>query len=357
MVATINLTDRHMKNKNFPDKAIDVMRSAVKLVSRRPEEERIVTESDIRTVVSNETCIPLDDFNDRRLNELNGMPKRVKESVIGQDIVVDKVCDAVIRGRLGMSDNNKPIASFIFAGSSGVGKTLLSSVLGSEIGSIVEVDMSYYKNKNSVSDFIGTKLYGSKSGLCDKVWKKPYSVVVLDKIEKACPEIIDIVTSIIEKGYILSSDGPKIDFTNTIIILTTNIGEDIIINSEDDSVEKNVVSKVKEVFNNGLCEKVDDILVFKKLSYEDIRKITSKCLLSTSEQFEKLKIKVEFDDQIAEFLSKEDNGINLNMSYVYKRIKEEISTPILNMIVSKKVDKYKTIKCVVIDNKIQFNIV
>ncbi len=360
IIATINLTDRHMRNKNFPDKAIDVMRSAVKLASRRPEGERIVTEQDIKEIISNETCIPLDDFNDSKLDELNNMPERIKKIVIGQDNVVDKVCGAVIRGRLGMSEVNRPRASFIFAGPSGVGKTLLCDILGVEIGSMVEIDMSYYKDKNSIADFTGAKLHGSKTELSDKVWKQPYSVVVFDKIEKACPEVIDIITSILEKGYMLSSGGRRIDFTNTIIIMTTNIGEDIIIGNESENsenIEKSVISRVSSRFSNGICGKVDDILVFKKLLDKDVKKIISKCLSDTVSQLERLKIKVEFDDEVVEFLSKQSGDTYLGMLYICKQVKDKISIPISNMVVSKKIDKSKKIKCTVVEDKIKFNII
>lgn len=356
IIATIDLADRHMRNKNFPDKAIDVMRSAVKLVSRRSE-ERIVTERDIKVVVSNETCIPLDDFDENFLDKLNEKFEKIKSSIIGQDSVVSKVCDAVIKSRLGISDPNKPRASFIFSGPSGVGKTLLCDLLGKEVGSIVEVDMSYYKDKSSISDFTGARLNGSRVAICDRIWKKPYSVVVFDKIEKACPEVIDIITSILEKGYMLSLDGRRIDFTNTIIIMTTNIGEDAIIDGESNNIEKSVISRVRGRFNNGLCRKVDDILIFKKLSDEDIKKITCKCLAETSDQLKKLKIKVEFDDKVAEFLSKQSDDIYLGMLSICKQITDKISIPISNMFISKKVSKSKTIKCVVVDNEIQFNII
>ena len=357
ITTTIELTNRHMRNKHFPDKAIDVLRSAVKMASRRPEGERIVTEQDVRLVISNETSIPLNDFDDSNLDELNNMSERIKKSVIGQDSVVDKVCDAVIRGRLGMSNADRPRASFIFAGPSGVGKTLLCNVLGVEIGSIVEVDMSYYTDKKSIADFTGTRLHGSKTELSDRVWKKPYSVVVFDKIEQACPEVVDIITSILEKGYMLSSGGRKIDFTNTIIIMTTNIGEEIITDNESENIEKNVISMVSSKFSNGLCRKVDDILVFKKLLDKDVKKITSKCMFDMVEQLKKLKINLEFDEEVVEFLSKQRGDTYLGMLHICKQIQDKISVPISNMFVSKKIDETKKIRFTVVENQIKFNII
>ena len=254
-----------------------------------------VGEEEVADVVSMMTGIPVNRIAQAETSKLKNLSKILKSKVIGQDEAVDKVVKAIQRNRLGLKDPNKPIGSFIFLGQTGVGKTQLAKVLARELfdneDALIRLDMSEYMEKFALSRLIGAPpgYVGYEEGgqLTEKVRRKPYSVVLFDEIEKAHPDIFNMLLQILDEGFITDSLGRKIDFRNTVIILTSNIGARQLKDfgqgvgfgtsaklSQADEHAKSVIEKaLKKTFAPEFLNRIDDIIIFNALEKEDIHKI------------------------------------------------------------------------------------
>ncbi len=255
----------------------------------------VVTEENVAEVVSMMTGIPVTRVVEAESQRLKDLPKLIKAKVIGQDEAVDKVVKSIQRNRVGLKDPNKPIGSFIFLGQTGVGKTQLAKVLSKELfdseDSLIRVDMSEYMEKFAVSRLIGAPpgYVGYEEGgqLTEKVRRKPYSVVLLDEIEKAHPDVFNTLLQILDDGFITDSLGRRIDFRNTIIIMTSNIGTRQLKDfgqgvgfgtsakkaQEDDHAKSIIQNALKKSFAPEFLNRIDDVIIFKALERESIHKI------------------------------------------------------------------------------------
>ena len=254
-----------------------------------------VTEDDVAQVVAMMTGVPVRRINQNESTKLSALPERIKGKVIGQDEAVAKVTKAIQRNRAGLKDPNKPIGSFIFLGQTGVGKTQLAKVLARELfdsdTALVRIDMSEYMEKFSISRLIGAPpgYVGYEEGgqLTEKIRRKPYAVLLLDEIEKAHPDVFNMLLQVLDDGYITDSLGRKIDFRNTIIIMTSNIGSRTLKDfgqgvgfgtaaktSQADANAKSVIENaLKKAFAPEFLNRIDDVLIFNNLEKEDIHKI------------------------------------------------------------------------------------
>jgi ATP-dependent Clp protease ATP-binding subunit ClpC len=254
-----------------------------------------VTEDNVAEVVSMMTGIPVNRVAEAESKRLNNLPKLIKGKVIGQDEAVSKVVKAIQRNRIGLKDPNKPIGSFIFLGQTGVGKTQLAKVLASELfdseDALVRIDMSEYMEKFAISRLVGAPpgYIGYEEGgqLTEKIRRKPYAVVLLDEIEKAHPDVFNMLLQILDDGFITDSLGRKIDFRNTIIIMTSNIGSRQLkdfgtgVGFGTSSKKAQASSAAKSVIENALkksfapefLNRIDDVIVFNALEKEDIHSI------------------------------------------------------------------------------------
>ncbi len=254
-----------------------------------------VDEENIADVVSMMTGIPVNRIAEAESSKLRKLPEIIKQQVIGQDEAVEKVVKAIQRNRLGLKDPNKPIGSFIFLGQTGVGKTQLAKVLAKELfdseDALIRIDMSEYMEKFSVSRLIGAPpgYVGYEEGgqLTEKVRRKPYSVVLFDEIEKAHPDVFNILLQILDEGAITDSIGRRIDFRNTVIILTSNVGARQLKDfgegvgfgtsarkAQSDEHAKGIIQKaLKKTFAPEFLNRIDDIIIFNPLSKEHIEKI------------------------------------------------------------------------------------
>ena len=254
-----------------------------------------VDEENVAEVVSMMTGIPVNRIAQTESTKLAALPDRIKGKVIGQDEAVNKVVKAIQRNRAGLKDPNKPIGSFIFLGQTGVGKTQLAKVLARELfdteNALVRIDMSEYMEKFAVSRLIGAPpgYVGYEEGgqLTEKIRRKPYAVVLLDEIEKAHPDVFNMLLQVLDDGYLTDSLGRKIDFRNTIIIMTSNIGARRLKDfgqgvgfgtsakeSQADSHAKSVIENaLKKAFAPEFLNRVDDVVMFNNLELEDIHKI------------------------------------------------------------------------------------
>ncbi|WP_298238220.1 ATP-dependent Clp protease ATP-binding subunit [uncultured Algibacter sp.] len=259
------------------------------------QHREIVTEDNVADVVSMMTGIPVNRIAQTEINKLSELPNLIKGKVIGQDQAVAKVVKAIQRNRAGLKDPNKPIGSFIFLGQTGVGKTQLAKVLSRELfdseDSLVRIDMSEYMEKFAISRLIGAPpgYVGYEEGgqLTEKVRRKPYAVILLDEIEKAHPDVFNMLLQVLDDGYLTDSLGRKIDFRNTIIIMTSNIGARKLKDfgagigfgtasqkaQEDANAIKVIENALKKSFAPEFLNRIDDVIVFNPLEKEDIDKI------------------------------------------------------------------------------------
>lgn len=254
-----------------------------------------VSEDNVADVVSMMSGIPVNRIAQTESNKLAGLPDLIKSNVIGQDEAVAKVAKAIQRNRAGLKDPNKPIGSFIFLGQTGVGKTQLAKVLAKELfdseDALIRIDMSEYMEKFAISRLVGAPpgYVGYEEGgqLTEKVRRKPYSVVLLDEVEKAHPDVFNMLLQVLDDGYLTDSLGRKIDFRNTIIIMTSNIGARKLkdfgqgvgfgtsaMKAQEESHQKSVIEgALKKAFAPEFLNRIDDVIVFNPLEREDIHRI------------------------------------------------------------------------------------
>ena len=241
------------------------------------------------------TGIPVNKIAKAELNQLSNLNKKISGKVIGQEEAVNKVVKAIQRNRAGIKDPNKPIGSFIFLGQTGVGKTQLAKILSSELfngnDSLIRIDMSEYMEKFAISRLIGAPpgYVGYEEGgqLTEKVRRKPYSVILLDEVEKAHPDIFNMLLQVLDEGTLTDSLGRKVDFKNTVIIMTSNLGArkvkdfgngvgfgtEAVKSQEAKNIRSTIEKSLKKAFSPEFLNRVDEIVIFNSLEKEDLKKI------------------------------------------------------------------------------------
>jgi len=289
------------------------------------EKNLFVTEDDIKSIVSMWSKIPVTQISREESDKLLKLEEELHKRIVGQDDAVKAVARAIRRGRAGLKDPKRPIGSFLFLGPSGVGKTELTKALseclfGSE-SEIIKIDMSEYMEKHSVSRLIGSPpgYVGFDEGgqLTEKVRRKPYSIVLFDEIEKADADIFNLLLQILEDGILTDSNGRKVNFKNTVIIMTSNIGASLISNNksalgfsgENDEKTRNkrnrelVIEEVKKTFKPELINRIDELIVFNLLTKQEIKKITNNLLKAVTKRLKEKNIEIEFTDSVITKLS------------------------------------------------------
>ena len=294
------------------------------------QHREIVDAEQVADVVSMMSGIPVTKIATAESNKLAELPNVLKKKLIGQDDAVDKVARAIQRNRAGLKDPNKPIGSFIFLGQTGVGKTQLTKVLARELfdseDSLIRIDMSEYMEKFAISRLVGAPpgYVGYEEGgqLTEKVRRKPYAVILLDEIEKAHPDIFNMLLQVLDDGYLTDSLGRKIDFRNTIIIMTSNIGSRQIKDfgqgvgfgtaakkAQEGDHNRGVIEKaLKKAFAPEFLNRIDDVVVFNALEKEDIHKIIDIELNKVVHRIEDLGYKIELSKEAKEFIA--DKGFD-----------------------------------------------
>lgn len=315
-----NMTEASMLHKEqiAAEKKLDQARN--RFQKKNKDRQVTVTEEDIAAVVSEWTKIPVQKLAESESERLRKLEKTLHKRVIGQDEAVTAVAKAVRRGRVGLKDPNRPIGSFLFLGPTGVGKTELSKALAEALfgdeNAMIRVDMSEYMEKHSVSKMIGSPpgYVGHDDGgqLSEQVRRHPYSVVLFDEIEKAHPDVFNILLQVLDDGHITDSQGRKVDFRNTVIIMTSNAGAQAIIDpkrlgfvtKEDKGADykrmkSNVMNEIKLVFRPEFLNRIDEIIVFHSLGSDEMKKITGlMCKEITKRAKEQLNITLTIRDSV-----------------------------------------------------------
>jgi len=306
-----------------------------------------VTFDDIAEVVSKWTSIPVQNLNQSEKDKLLSLESILKEKIIGQDCAIRAVADSIKRSRTGLNDPSKPLASFLFLGPTGVGKTELSKVTAKIIfdsnSSITRLDMSEYMEKHSVSKIIGAPpgYLGFESGgqLTEAVRKNPYSLILLDEIEKAHKDILDILLQVLDDGIITDGQGRTINFKNSIIVLTSNLGSqsinDLSVRKEDTNEIKKVVdNEIKKFFKPEFLNRLDEIVIFNNLELNDIKEIAKIQLQNLEKRLNKKNLKFKITDeainQLVENSFDHAYGARPLKRIIQKQIETKISNNILN---------------------------
>ena len=325
-----------------------------------------VTDEEIRLVVSKWTGIPVSNLKESEREKILRLPEILHKRVVGQDEAVQKVSDAILRSRAGIQDPNRPLGTFLFLGPTGVGKTELSKTLSQALfddeKNIVRLDMSEYMEKFSVSRLIGAPpgYVGYEEGgqLTEAVRRKPYSVVLFDEIEKAHPDVFNILLQILDDGRITDSMGKTVDFKNTIIILTSNLGADVIMQSIEknhditDETRETIKQVLKQHFRPEFLNRLDDIIIFKPLAKEQITKIVDLLLDKLNARLTEKQIKLKVTTKAKEFIIKNGYDEAYGARPLKRFIQDRVETAVARKILSTDIKPNTTLTIDADDNDI-----
>lgn len=337
-----------------------------------------VTAEDIAKIVSEWTGIPVVQLTKEESERLLNMENVLHERVIGQSEAVTAIAKAIRRGRVGLKDPKRPVGSFIFLGPTGVGKTELCKALAEAMfgdeNAMLRLDMSEYMEKHTVSKLIGSPpgYVGFEEGgqLTEKVRRKPYSVVLFDEIEKAHPDVFNMLLQILEDGRLTDSQGRTVDFKNTIIIMTSNVGARLItekqsslgFNSENENAEESekkdikelVTGELRKVFRPEFLNRVDDIIVFNKLNKDEINQIAVKMLKTLENRLDKMNIKISFTDNAISEIADKGFDENYGARPLRRAIQNEIEDPLSEQMLEGKVKDGAVVTCDFADGQFTF---
>jgi ATP-dependent Clp protease ATP-binding subunit ClpB len=318
------------------------------LQEEKPMLKEEVDDEDIAEIVSKWTGIPVQRMLESEKEKLLKMEEHLQKRVIGQEEAVKVVSDAIRRSRAGLSDQNRPIGSFIFLGSTGVGKTELARGLAEFLfddeSALVRIDMSEYMERHSVSRLVGSPpgYVGYEEGgqLTEAVRRKPYSVVLLDEIEKAHPDVFNILLQILEDGRLTDSQGRTVNFKNTIVIMTSNIGSDLLLDGIDDKgalaagTRESVMQRLRGHFRPEFLNRVDDVVLFTPLILEQIERIVELLAAELAGRLHEQNIALEITPQACEFIAKEGFDPVYGARPLKRFLQQEVETPLARKIVA-----------------------
>ena len=307
----------------------------------------VVSDEEIGDIVSQWTGIPVSKLVETEREKLLNLSDILHERVVGQDKAVDLVSDAVVRARAGIKDPNRPIGSFLFLGPTGVGKTELAKSLASSLFDsekhMIRIDMSEYMEKHSVSRLIGAPpgYVGHDDGgqLTEAVRRNPYSVILLDEVEKAHSDVFNVLLQILDEGRLTDSKGRSVDFKNTIIIMTSNIGSQILLENVKDSgeitesTEKAVMDSLHAFFKPEILNRMDDIVLFKPLSINDMSMIVDKILTQLNIRLMDQRISIEVSDEAKKWLGEEAYEPQFGARPLKRFVQRQIETPLARMMI------------------------
>ena len=320
--SAVELSSKYINDKFLPDKAIDVIdeTGASLNIARKNDKKITVKQKDIEETISKITKIPEQSITTTDKKNLKNIEQDLKRVIFGQDIAVETLSSAIKLSRVGLRDDNKTIGSFLFTGPTGVGKTEISKQLANVLGvELIRFDMSEYMERHTVSRLIGAPpgYVGFDQGglLTEAVVKQPYSVVLLDEIEKAHPDIFNILLQVMDAGVLTDNNGRKADFRNVILIMTTNVGAEMLskrnIGFSDQSNESDAMNSLNRLFSPEFRNRLDEIIQFDYLNKEIILSVVDKFLIRLQAQLDKRNVELEISKAVINWIA--ENGYDKDM--------------------------------------------
>ena len=342
------------------------------------EKNLVVTDNDIAEVVANWTKIPVKKLTQKESDRLLKLESILHKRVIGQEESVKAVAQTMKRGRVGLQDPNRPIGSFLFLGPTGVGKTELSKALaeamfGSE-NALIRVDMSEYMESHSVSKMVGSPpgYVGFEEGgqLSEKVRRNPYSVVLFDEIEKAHPDVFNILLQVLDDGHITDSKGRKVSFKNTVLIMTSNAGAQRIVDPKNlgfavqkdakadyEKMKSNVMDEVKRLFKPEFINRIDEIMVFHPLTEQDMKQIITLLSKNLCDRCkEQMEIELSFTNTLKEYLIKKHADLKMGARPLKRAIQNVVENELATAILEGRVKRCDTVSVGVRNDKVTFTV-
>ena len=353
----------------------DVAQKRAAWEQRKSASHDVVTEDDIAQIVASWTGVPVKKLTEDESQRLLHMEELLHKRVVGQDEAIGAVSRALRRARAGLQDPKRPIGSFIFLGPTGVGKTELCRALGEVMfddeNAVVRIDMSEYMEKHSVSRLVGSPpgYVGFEEGgqLTQKVRNKPYSVVLFDEVEKAHPDVFNILLQILDDGRLTDSNGRVVNFKNTIIVMTSNAGASTITSKRSlgfggteatrdyEMMKERVMNEVKDTFRPEFLNRVDDLIVFHALEQDDIRKIAAMMLESVSKRLLERGMKLAYDDAVVEKLAEDGFDPNYGARPLRRTIQRSVEDALSEEIIAGRIALGDSVRLYVSDEgKIAF---
>ncbi|MYY31494.1 ATP-dependent chaperone ClpB [Ligilactobacillus salivarius] len=339
--------------------------------SERPKEwmvEESVTDKEIAEVISRMTGIPISKLVEGEREKLLHLADNLHKRVIGQDEAVDAVSDAVLRSRAGLQNPNKPLGSFLFLGPTGVGKTELAKALAENLfdseSHMVRIDMSEYMEKYSVSRLVGATpgYVGYEEGgqLTEAVRRNPYTIILLDEVEKAHPDVFNILLQVLDDGRLTDGQGRTVNFKNTILIMTSNLGSEFLLenDSTDGTISPEIKKKVMQLtqahFKPEFLNRIDDILMFTPLTMDSVQKIVEKFIHQLSDRLESQEITLGIDEDAQKWIAKEGYNPAYGARPLQRFITNNVETPLAKEIIAGKILPHSKVTVTLVDNQLKF---
>lgn len=356
-------TTTKKKISSLEDLLIEYEESTKKMITNWRNHKYEVTKSDILEVVSDKTNIPVDDLKLQDFDKVKILKTKLKEEVFGQDSQIEHIYKALIRAKAGFRNPNKPICSMLYAGPTGVGKTMTAKIIAETLyinkNNFITIDMSEYTDKTAVNKLVGSSpgyIGFDKGGvLTEKVRKNPYSLILFDEIQKADEDVLYTLLQILEEGKVSDSSGKTVDFSNTTIVMTTNVGAEIVNHSaigfgKQKAGKTDVLSSIKKHFPPDLLNRIDEIVIFDLLDEEHIKIIIDKELQTFKNDLAQRNVNIKYSSEITDFIFSKIQFNNFGARQVIKTIQRELQTQVAEKMLD--ADKKLNLEISVKDNNI-----
>ena len=360
--SAVELSNKYLQDSKLPDKAIDLIDEAGSQKKLSKTKGKTIRKSDIEALISKITKIPTMQLNASSKENLNSLEGKLKSVIFGQDHAINDVVSAVKTSKAGIGNDEKPICSFLFTGPTGVGKTELTKQLAFFLGiEFIRLDMSEFMEKHSISKLIGSPpgYVGYEQGgyLTEEVNKKPHSVLLLDEIEKAHPDIFNILLQILDYGNLADSNGRSINFKNTIIVMTSNTGA---VEADGESVgfieqgtEDKFEKAVSKAFTPEFRNRLDGIINFNNLSNQNLESVVEKLIIDVEAKLNEKGIDIDFDSDVVKLILEQGYDPKLGARPLSRAVDKLVKKPISAMLIEDKIKRGSSVKLSVKDKKIE----
>ncbi len=359
------------------DIEIEISKKRKSHTDQLASEESRVNSEDVAQIVSKMTGIPVKKMVAEEAEKIRGLEEVFKKRIIGQDKAISAVANAIRRNRSGLRRINSPIASFLFLGPTGVGKTELAKVLAEQIlddeNKIIRLDMSEYMERHAVSKLIGSPPgyvgYGEGGQLTEKVKHNPYSVILLDEFEKAHPDVYNILLPVLDEGWLTDAEGQKVSFRNCIIIGTSNLGgkrlterrKVVGIGASDSDNETDIhaemMNELKQYLRPEFINRLDDIVIFNKLASTDLKKIVNIQVKDLSKRLSEMSLALDFSEDVIDFVVKSADTSSYGARPLKRKIESLVENRIASLLISQERQNAKKIQVALVNNNVEVNFV